>query len=199
MTVSVRRTEQAMERQRTGRKYCSCKKAVPAAFLLCLLFLLQILYADSLPAEEKGNVLEKSGIRYPEGFDQNTVGEIQGRLYGLVSSENGPVYFSLLTRNDKYTVIASPSWYWHDLKVKLNDGEEIRILGSKSLGKDGNLYIIAQEISIPASGQTFVFRDTAGRPFWKGGSQGTKGMQGGMGSPMRGGNSFKGGTGRGRR
>ena len=101
-----------------------------------------------------------------------------------------------------YTVIASPVWYWDDLGAKINDGEEVRVVGSKALGKDGNLYIIAQEMKLLTSGQSLVFRGKDGSALWKasiGGSAGGRGGFGGSGGGKGGIGGGSGGTGRGRR
>ena len=169
-------------------------------FFLCGLGLL--LPASPSPAEEKGMILAGSGIRYPEGFDQNTVGEVRGKAYRYGESESGPVRFELDAEKETYTVLASPVWYQKDLGRKLSDGTEVRVRGSKTLGKDGNLYIIAQEITILPNGETLAFRSEDGTPLWKGPRMEPRGLQGGFGSPSRGMGgmgSGPGGSGRGRK
>ena len=42
------------------------------------------------------------------------------------------------------------------------------VRGSKSYGKDGRLYIVAEEIRFPASSQAASFREPNGTPLWKG-------------------------------
>ena len=61
-----------------------------------------------------------------------------------------------------------PPWYWDELKVKVSVGEEVRVIGSKSLGKDSNLYIIAQEIHFVGQGKTIRLRSKTGTPLWSG-------------------------------
>ena len=164
-----------------------------AAVLLPLFFVLFC----TMPVwpEARDGAFEQSGILYPEGFDQNTVGEVQGKAHGLLFPASGPVRFLLTSNKETYSVIVSPRWYWEDLGIKITDGEEVRVSGSKSLGKDGNLYIIAQEIRIPSQNKSFVVRNDMGRPLWKGTGQGSTGARRGFGSPSRG----FGGMGRGRR
>jgi hypothetical protein len=171
-----------------------------AAVLLPLFFVLFC----TVPAwpEAKDGIFEQSGILYPEGFDRNTVGEVQGKVHGLVFPASGPVRFLLTSNKETYSVLVSPRWYWEDLGIRIADGEEVRIGGSKSLGKDGNLYIIAQEIRIPSQNKSFILRNDMGRPLWKGAGQGSAGAQRGPGSPSRGFGgmgSGAGGMGRGRR
>ena len=134
---------------------------------------------------EGGTVLGGSGIQYPGGFDTNTVGEVRGKAYGLSVPESGPVRFRLETGRETYTVLASPQWYWKDLNVNLPDGADIQVRGSKTLGQDSNLYIIAQRIQVGSSGPSLVLRDGAGFPLWKGTGARSIGT-GGFGSPMGG-------------
>jgi hypothetical protein len=157
----------------------------PALLLLCLaMFLPPAL--KTAQAQEGDTVLPGSGIRYPGGFDPNTIGEIRGRAYGIFVPERGPVQFRLETGKETYTVLASPKWFWTDLAAELPDGTEIRVRGSKTLGRDANLYVIAQRIRIGSSGRSVVLRDDNGFPLWKGPKFGGMGAPGGFGSPMGG-------------
>ena len=143
-------------------------------------------------AEEADVVLQGSGVRYPGGFDPNTVGEVQGKAYGLAQPKNGPVRFRLEAGKESYTVLASSNWYWKDLKTQLADGSNVVVRGSKSLGNDMQMYIVAQKIRLLDSGRTVVLRDEAGKPLWKGMAGGATGAQGGF---MGGGGSMGGGVG----
>jgi hypothetical protein len=167
---------------RDRSSFFSYGRAALAALLLLSGCALMLPFEMPAEAAEKDKVLEESGIRYPEGFDLNTVGRIQGKVFGFFEPENGPVRFYLSSKRETYTVIISPKWYWNDLGVKITDGEEVSVLGSKSLGKDNNLYIIAQEIRLLNTGQSLVFRGSNGSPLWKGPRIGA---QGGLGSPLR--------------
>jgi len=131
-------------------------------------------------AEEGDVVLQGSGVHYPGGFDPNTVGEVQGKAYGLAQPQHGPVRFRLEAGNDTYTVLASSGWYWKDLKAQLPDGSNVLVRGSKSLGNDMQLYIVAQKIRLADSGRSLVLRDEAGKPLWKGQAGGASGTQGGF-------------------
>lgn len=137
-------------------------------------------------------VLEESGIRYPGGFDPNTVGEVRGRAFGFSRPERGPVRFRLESSRETYTVLASPAWFWKDIKADFPEGAEVRVRGSKSLGKDGNLYIVAQEMRLISSDRSMVFRSEDGFPLWKGpisrpAGLGPTGQGIRFGPPMRGG------------
>ena len=144
------------------------------------------------PALAAEDILAQSGIRYPDGYDVNTVGEVQGKVSSFVLPEKGPARFTLISRKDTYTVFASPAWYWNDYGLALKEGTEIKVIGSKALGKDGNLYIIAQELRLPDVSRPLVFRGKDGAPLWK--HFGADGGRGGFGSPA----GNKGGLGAGR-
>lgn len=146
-------------------------------------------------ADEGDTVLPESGIHYPGGFDPNTVGEVRGTASGLTRPERGPVRFRLHSERDSYTVLTAPAWFWSDLKIELPDGTPVRVQGSKSLGRDGNLYIIAQEVEIERTGKTLAFRDDGGFPLWKGSGAGRTGRGNGIGSPMGGPGGMRGGPG----
>ena len=170
------------------------------AFLLLSLLGVSILFLPwPAQAQEKDIVLPESGIHYPGGFDPNTVGEVRGKAHGVYQSPGGPIQFRLEAGRETYVVLATPSWYWNDLGAKVSDGTEVRVRGSKSLGKDGNLYLIAQQMQVLSTGKTYAFRDDDGYPFWKGPRTGTQGSKGGFGSPQKGIGGGPGGMGKGRR
>lgn len=146
-------------------------------------------------ADEGDSVLPDSGIHYPGGFDPNTVGEVRGTASRLTRPERGPVRFRLDSERDTYTVLAAPAWFWNDLKIELPDGTRVRVQGSKSLGRDGNLYIIAQEVEIERTRKNLAFRDDGGFPLWKGSGAGRTGRGNGIGSPMGGPGGMRGGPG----
>lgn len=143
------------------------------------------LLVPALPgrAEEQDTVLKHCGIRYPLGYDPNTVGDLQGKVQALHRPMNGPVSFRLVNGRERYIVLVSPAWHWGTAAAELTQGSGVVVRGSKSLGTDNNLYIIAQEIRIIATGKVLTLRNKDGAPLW--GGQG--GMRGGSGSMMRGG------------
>ncbi len=170
-----------------------------AARAALLLFCGCVVLFPTLPgiaraADDADSVLPESGIHYPGGFDPNTVGGVRGTVSRLTRPESGPVRFRLDAERDTYTVLTAPAWFWSDLNAELPDGTPVRVLGSKSLGRDGNLYIIAQEVEIEPSGRRLAFRDDGGFPLWRGSGAGRTG-RGGMGSPMGGAGGMRGGHG----
>ena len=162
------------------------RAACAALLVLAVLVVWTVPSARSANAQEQDTVLSESGIRYPGGFDPNTIGEVRGKASDLTRPESGPVRFRLVSERDTYTVLACPPWMWNDLKVDLPEGTEVKVRGSKSLGKDGNLYVIAQEMELPEARKSIAFRDGSGIPLWKGSQGRMMGTGRGMGSPMGG-------------
>jgi hypothetical protein len=189
-----------MARLPTGKIPFLNRSRMVQAFLLLFPLGVSILFLPwTAEAQEKDIVLPESGIHYPGGFDPNTVGEVRGKVHGLSQPAGGPIQFRLDSGRETYTVMASPQWYWNDLGAKVSDGTEVRVRGSKSMGKDGNLYLIAQEMKILSTGKTYAFRDDDGYAFWKGPRAGAQGSRGGFGSPQKGIGGGPGGMGKGRR
>lgn len=142
----------------------------PKIFTLLFYFILSfsLSLAPTAQAEEKDIVLEESGIHYPGGFDPNTVGEIQGKAFHFSKPERGPIRFHLSSDRGTYIVLTAPHWYWHKIQVKIAEGTAVFVVGSKSYGLDGHLYIIAREVQIVSSGRSYLFRGKDGIPLWKG-------------------------------
>jgi hypothetical protein len=182
-----------MELRRTGRAMKTGDgKAALSALLLGFVCVLTLFPAGGTAlAAGKKPVLEGSGIRYPGGFDTNTVGEVRGTVRGVDRAERGPMRFRLESGQETYTVLVSPSWYWEDLGTEIPEGAEVSVRGSKTLGRDMGMYIIAQEIRVMSSGKAWAFRDEKGTPLWKGEGEGM-GAGGGPGSPMLRGGGGKG-------
>ncbi|MDL1963632.1 MAG: OB-fold nucleic acid binding domain-containing protein [Deltaproteobacteria bacterium] len=177
-------------------------RAVSAVLFFLVFFLVPLFIVQQADGEEPEQVLPESGIHYPGGFDPNTVGTVEGRVSEYHQPKRGPVRFQLESRRDTYTVLVSPAWYWNDLGAAIPAGTGIRVRGSKSLGKDGKLYIIVQEMNILSSEQSLVFRSKDGFPLWKGSRRGVTGGHRGYGSyqgGMSGMSRSKGGMSRGRR
>jgi hypothetical protein len=190
---SPQRTEMAMGRRRTGRAVNTGRGGAALSVLLpgflCVLFLFAA--CGTALAAGNGTVLEGSGIIYPDGFDPNTVGEVRGTARGVERPERGPMRFRLESGKETYTVLVSPSWYWEDLRMGIPEGAEVSVRGSKTLGRDMGMYIIAQEIHVMPSGRAWVVRDENGSPLWKA-QGGGMGVGGGSGSPMLRGGGGKG-------
>jgi hypothetical protein len=144
-------------------------------------------------AAESDPIFAECGIRYPDGFDVNTLADVRGRVVRVEHPDKGPVRFEVDTGTDRYTVLTSPRWYWDDMKPAVSPGDEVLVRGSKSLGTNGRLYVVAEEVR--AAGRTVVFRATDGAPLWTGNR--ATGASGGARSGSPGGFGMGGGAGRG--
>ena len=134
----------------------------------------------------QNQAFEQSGIYFPDGFDLNTVGDLRGKATGFYRpAGSGPVILNLETVWEKYAILTCPPWYWDELKIKVSVGEEVRVIGSKSLGKDSRLYIVAQEIHFVGQGRTVILRSKTGTPLWSA-NRGKTGSQRGSGNRTRG-------------
>lgn len=197
MKASVRRTKQEMALLRIGRILKMTAVRTSLQVLAASFLFSASLFSGISHAQEEDIILSESGIVYPGGYDRNTVGDIKGRVKGIVIPESGPVQLTLTADKETYIVLASPGWYWEDMDAELPEGTEITVRGSKSVGKDGKLYIIAQEIRMTDSKKTLAFRNESGKALWGGSSQtGRTGSQkGGFGSSSGGFGSSSGGFG----
>lgn len=140
------------------------------ALLLCLLAAAALSPTDAARAQEMEPevTLPACGIRYPGGYDPNTVGVVEGRVASFDHPEQGPVSFSLVTAGETYTVLAAPAWFWEERKIKIVNGDRVRVKGSKTMGADGNLYLVAREITAAGATDPVILRDIRGKPVWSG-------------------------------
>jgi hypothetical protein len=144
--------------------------ALTALSCLCLTALFAAVTPRAARAQEQEPevILPSCGIRYPGGYDPNTVGVVSGRIAAIDRPERGPVSFRLDTGHESYTVLAAPAWYWDEQRLAIAIGDAAQVKGSKSLGADGKLYLLAREISVSGSDRPYVLRDARGKPTWSG-------------------------------
>ena len=142
--------------------------------------MIRLTAANAVLAQEQEPevTLPACGIRYPGGYDPNTVGAVEGRVASLARPEHGPVSFRLEAPGETYTVLTAPAWYWGDRKIAVKEGDRVRVKGSKSMGADGNIYLVAQEITVPGSDIPVILRDILGKPSWSGCGPGGCGRRG---------------------
>lgn len=140
----------------------------PFLLLLGALFALTPTAGARAQEQEPEVTLPAGGIRYPGGYDPNTVGTVEGRVAALESPQRGPVSFRLESAGEAYVVLAAPTWYWADRKFAIANGDLVRVKGSKTMGADGNLYLVAREITAAGAEKPEVLRDAGGKPVWSG-------------------------------
>ncbi len=116
--------------------------------------------------ESRGQVLPGCGICYPGGYDINTAGEVRGTILELRVPDEGPVRFVVAGERERWVVLASPAWYWKSAKVRLAPGDPVTVRGSKTLGSDGTLYLVARELRHLDDAPVLVLRDRRGAHLW---------------------------------
>jgi hypothetical protein len=77
-------------------------------------------------------------------------------------------HLNLKARTKTYRVITAPPWYLSREAIAFEPASEVEVVGSKYIGRDGDLYLICREIREVASGRVIVLRDESYRPLWKG-------------------------------
>lgn len=128
-----------------------------------------------------------SGLDVSTGFDVNTVTTMTGSVNSPPErkGEQEHVLLNLSTPQGDVTVILGPWWYWERQTIKIKGNQELKVTGSRAQGKDGTLYLFAQQIENRSNGESIRLRSESGAPLWsRGGSGGHNGMQqsGGSGS-----------------
>lgn len=127
---------------------------------------------------ERDQVLPGCGICYPGGYDINTVGDVRGTVLELQTPAEGPVRLVVAGERERWIVLASPTWFWMTAEPRPVKGDLVTVRGSKSLGADGVLYLVAREIRPQRSETAVLLRDRRGVPLWGGGrrSRGRRGF-----------------------
>lgn len=136
---------------------------------LALLFALTATVPSARAADAQeilDQVLPGCGVCYPGGYDINTVGEVSGPIVSLQEPAEGPVRFVVAGEGERWVVLASPAWYWKSAKLQLVSGDIVIVRGSKTLGSDGTLYLVAREIQHAGDAPVLVLRDRRGAPLW---------------------------------
>lgn len=152
--------------------------ALPLLLGLNVALVLMPPVAGRAQEQEPEVTLPACGIRYPGGYDPNTVGVIEGRVARFSRPGQGPVSFRLEAAGETYTVLAAPAWFWEDREIRIEIGDRVRVKGSKTMGADGNLYLVAQEITVGDGKEPEVLRDARGKPVWSGCGPGGCGKRG---------------------
>lgn len=143
--------------------------SIPPGLLLLTVVILLTPRTDARAQEmELETTLPACGIRYPGGYDPNTVGAVEGRVAAFTRPERGPVSFQLEAAGETYTVFVAPAWYLEDQMIRIEKGDQVRVKGSKTMGADGNLYLVAQELTLPGTATPVILRDVLGKPSWSG-------------------------------
>ena len=103
-----------------------------------------------------------------EGYDENTEIRIKGTVQQVLPRMRGPVVVILQTPNRDYKIITGPAWYLEQEGFELKAGDSLKVTGSKFIGRDGNLYVVARRIGNLTTGRVLKLRDSMFMPHWRG-------------------------------
>jgi hypothetical protein len=132
------------------------KKNIVIVFGVFLLLIFQVAYAF---AEQLVS----------EGYDENTEIVIKGAVTEIdADGRRGPVVIRVASGSRIYNIATAPAWYLIKNDISFQIGENLEVMGSKYLSRDGIRYIIAKQIKNVATGNIINFRDPQCRPLWRG-------------------------------
>jgi hypothetical protein len=103
-----------------------------------------------------------------EGYDENTEIRIKGTILQVLPRMRGPVVVILQTANRNYKIITGPPWYLEQEGFELKAGDSLNVTGSKFIGRDGNLYVVARRLRNLSTGKVLLLRDSSFIPHWRG-------------------------------
>ncbi len=102
------------------------------------------------------------------GYDENTEIVIRGTIKQCAARPYMKLQcFTLQSGSRIFRVIVAPRWFVRRIELKLNDGEEVKVVGSKFFGRDGCLCLLARSIRFLSSGRNVVLRDRSCKPVWQ--------------------------------
>jgi len=102
------------------------------------------------------------------GYDENTEIVIRGTIKQCAARPYMKLQcFTLQSGSRIFRVIVAPRWFVRRIALKLNDGENVKVVGSKFFGRDGCLCLSARSIKFLSSGRNVVLRDRSCKPVWQ--------------------------------
>jgi hypothetical protein len=102
------------------------------------------------------------------GYDENTEIVIRGTIKQCAARPYMKLQcFTLQTRTRILKVIVAPRWFVRRIELKLNEGVNVEVVGSKFFGRDGCLCLLARSIKFLSSGRNVVLRDSSCKPVWQ--------------------------------
>lgn len=119
-----------------------------------------------------------SGLNVAAGYDVNTIKTITGTVTTLPESKGQEQHtvMTVAAAQGAVIVVLGPWWYWEKQVITLTKTQHLTVTGSLAQGKDGALYLFAQQLENRSTGETVMLRSESGKPLW---SQGGAGNQNG--------------------
>lgn len=162
---------------------------------ITLFSLLTFLLSFPLPAQAFWGmkIFDYPSLDLDSGYDVNTVTTVTGKILSLQSGvDRRNLQLEVEDGGVRMMVFLGPQRYWLAQGVVLKVGDKVSVRGSKAQGRDGVIYILAQEVTETSQGLAVRLRDLSGHPNWAGGRTGRgNDASGGEGS----GNGSSGGNG----
>jgi hypothetical protein len=111
----------------------------------------------------------RSGLDLEEGYDQNTVTTVTGKVIGI-PAEPGPQQFllDLGDGSEPLHLVVGPVSYWKEKGIDIRPGEQLSATGAKAQGKDGATYLLVSQLINRSSSQEIRLRSSDGKPYWSG-------------------------------
>lgn len=136
-----------------------------------------------------------SGLNVAAGFDVNTITTVTGIVF-TVPERKGQEQHTMMTvtaAQGNVNVVLGPWWYWEKQAITFTKNQDIAVTGSLAQGKDGALYLFAQQLENRNSGETIILRSESGKPLWsRGGAGNQNGNRPNAGSGPRSGSGNRG-------
>ena len=130
----------------------------PKAAYSSFFFLFTILLLTNTNSAHAGSI----------GYDENTEIVIRGTIKQCAARPYMKLQcFTLQSGSRIFRVIVAPRWFVGRIALKLNDGEDVKVVGSKFFGRDGCLCLLARSIRFLSSGRNVVLRDRSCKPVWQ--------------------------------
>jgi hypothetical protein len=105
-----------------------------------------------------------------EGYDENTEIRIKGVVTEILPQMRGAIIVIIKAGNREYRVVTGPKKYLLLENIEFKPKDSLLVTGSKFIGRDGCIYIIARRIKNVSSGRNLLLRDSALIPLWREGS-----------------------------
>jgi hypothetical protein len=122
-------------------------------------------FGFSFGSDDRG----KSGLDLNRGYDINTVTTVTGRVAALPQTgDRGGVTIAIISNSETVHLYVGPNSYWDKKGIPVRLNEDISAKGSKSQGKDGRTYLLAQRIVNRTTGAQVNLRNEKGEPGWLG-------------------------------
>jgi len=133
-------------------------KVDPKAAYSSFFFLFVILLLTNTHSAHAGSI----------GYDENTEIVIRGTIKQCAARPYMKLQcFTLQSGSRIFRVIVAPRWFVRRIALKLKDGEDVKVVGSKFFGRDGCLCLLARSIRFLSSGRNVVLRDRNCKPVWQ--------------------------------